>query len=38
LGDVNDGDCVVVHLTGNLKEEYGGTPIAGEDVVLIIKK
>ena len=38
LGDVNDGDVVVLHLTGNLKEEFGGTPIEGEDVVRIIKK
>jgi len=38
LGAVNDGDCVVVQLTGNLMEEYGATPIVGEDVVLIVKK
>jgi hypothetical protein len=38
LGPVNDGDVVVLHLTGNLKEEFGGTPIEGEDVVVIIKK
>ena len=38
LGDVNDGDNVVLNLTGNLKEEFGGTPIEGEDVVRIIKK
>ena len=38
LGDVNDGDVLVLPLTGNLKEEFGGTPIVGEDVVLIIKK
>ncbi len=38
LGVVNDGDNVVLHLTGNLKPEFGGTPIAGEDVVVIIKK
>jgi hypothetical protein len=29
---------VVVTLTGNLKEEFGGTPITGEDVVRILKK
>ena len=38
LGAVNDGDEMVLHLTGNLKEEFGGTPISGQDVVLIIKK
>ncbi len=38
LGAVNDGDSVVLHLTGNLKPEFGGTPIGGQDVVLIIKK
>ena len=38
LGPVNDGDVVVLHLTGNLKEEFDGTPIEGEDVVRIIKK
>lgn len=38
LGDVNDRDVLVFHLLANLKEEYGGTPIEGEDVVLIIKR
>jgi hypothetical protein len=38
LGAVDDGDNVVLHLTGNLKPEFGGTPISGQDVVLIIKK
>jgi hypothetical protein len=38
LGDVNDGDCIVLTLTGSLKEEFGGTPIFGEDVVVILKK
>ena len=38
LGEVNDGDVLVLQLTGNLLEEYGGTPIVGEDVVRIIKK
>lgn len=38
LGDVNDGDVIVLHLTGNLKEEFSGTAIVGEDVVRIIKK
>ena len=38
LGEVNDGDVLVLHLTGNLKEEYGSTPIVGEDVVWIVDK
>jgi hypothetical protein len=38
LGDVNDRDCIVLTLTGSLKEEFGGTPIFGEDVVVILKK
>jgi hypothetical protein len=38
LGDVNDGDCLVLTLTGNLMEEYGGIAIVGEDVVTILKK
>ena len=38
LGDVNDGDVLVLHLTGNLKDEFGGMAIFGEDVVIIIKK
>jgi len=38
LGEVNDGDIMVLLLTGNLYEEYGEVPIVGEDVVRIIKK
>ena len=38
LGPVSDGDVVVLHLTGNLKPEFGGTLMAGEDVVIILKK
>jgi hypothetical protein len=38
LGEVNDGDCIVVTVTGNLLEEFGGTPVRGEDVVLILEK
>jgi hypothetical protein len=38
LGEVEDGDCLVLQLTGNLKEEYGGGPFVGEDVVWILKK
>lgn len=35
LGPVNDGDVLVLHLTGTLRN---GTPVTGEDVVTIIKK
>jgi outer membrane protein assembly factor BamB len=38
LGDVNDGDVLVLTLTGNLLEEFDGTPIQGEDVVVILEK
>ena len=38
LGEVVDGDVLVLHLTGNLLEGFGGTPIVGEDVVVILKK
>jgi hypothetical protein len=38
LGEVNDGDVLVLQLTGNLKEEYGSTPIVGEDVIWILEK
>ena len=35
LGEVSDGDCLVLKLTG---VQYDGTPIEGEDVVVILKK
>lgn len=38
IGYVEDGDVLLLQLTGNLKEEYGGTAIMGEDVVVILKK
>jgi hypothetical protein len=38
LGDVDDRQCVVVSLTGNFNEEFGGGPIAGEDVVVILSR
>jgi hypothetical protein len=38
LGAVNDGDVLILTLTGNLTADYGSKPILGEDVVLIIKK
>ncbi|MEE9169178.1 MAG: hypothetical protein V3U73_05395 [bacterium] len=37
LGDVADGDVRVLKLSGNLLEEFGGNPIKGEDVVVILK-
>jgi hypothetical protein len=33
----NDAGCVAVGLTGNLWPEHGGGPIAGEDVVRILR-
>jgi len=38
LGDVADGDVLVLQLDGFLKEEFGGTCIVGEDVIVILKK
>jgi uncharacterized repeat protein (TIGR01451 family) len=38
IGAVNDGDVMVLELTGQLKAEFGGTPIVGGDVVLIRRK
>ncbi|MDI6815655.1 MAG: hypothetical protein QME41_00485 [Actinomycetota bacterium] len=38
LGEVSDRDIKVLKLTGKLKDEFGSTPIAGEDVVVIINK
>ena len=38
LGDVSDGDVIIIVLTGSLTEENGGTPIIGADVVKIIEK
>ncbi len=35
LGDVEDGDCLALILEGQLLD---GTPIVGEDVVIILKK
>jgi hypothetical protein len=37
LGEVDDRDIIALTLTGNLYDEYGGTPIVGEDVVIILK-
>lgn len=38
LGAVTDGEVLVLKLTGNLLQEFGGIPIEGEDVVSILKK
>jgi len=38
ISGVEDGDCIVLNITGNLKEDFGGTEIVGSDVVRIIKK
>jgi len=38
LGTVEDGKCLVLRLTGKLKEEFSGTDIIGEDVVWIKAK
>jgi hypothetical protein len=36
IGDVYEGNIVVLHLTGTLKGDAGGNPIIGEDTVEII--
>lgn len=38
LDEFNDGDCVMLKLTGNLTEDFGSTPFSGEDVIRIIEK
>jgi hypothetical protein len=38
LGKLKHRDIAVLQLRGNLREEFGGTPIKGEDVVVIILK
>jgi hypothetical protein len=38
FGAVADGDVLIVPLTGNLMEEFGGTPIVGEDVIVVLRK
>ena len=38
LGPVFNRQVLVLELTGNLKTEFGGAPIVGEDVVVILKK
>jgi hypothetical protein len=38
IGEVADGDVLVLTLTGALLEEFGGTPIIGQDVIVILEK
>jgi hypothetical protein len=38
LGAVQDGGCVKIPLTGNLRDEFGGDSIHGADSVRIIRK
>ena len=38
LGPVADGDVLVLQVTGNLKDEFGGTAIIGEDVIWVLLK
>jgi hypothetical protein len=38
LGDVSDGDVLVLQLEGYLRDEFGGGAILGEDVIIIIAK
>ena len=39
LGEtIQDGDCIVAQLTGNLRESAGGTEFIGEDVIRIVCK
>ena len=38
LSDVRTGDALVLPLKGKLLEEFGGAPIEGEDVVLIVTR
>jgi hypothetical protein len=38
LGEVADGDELTLSLKGSLLPEYGGTPILGEDIVVILVK
>jgi hypothetical protein len=38
VGDAGFRECVVLNLTGNFLEEYGGGPILGEDVAVILNQ
>jgi hypothetical protein len=35
--DVFEKGPIIIILTGNLKEEFGGTPILGQDYMIIVK-
>lgn len=37
LGGEGRGDCVLLNLTGSLKEEYGGRKLAGDDTLQLVK-
>jgi hypothetical protein len=36
LGSLGDRDCIPIRLIGEFKEEFGGEPIEGQDVVVIL--
>jgi hypothetical protein len=38
LGDVEDGDVLILTLTGNLTGEFGGSAIEGRDAIEILRK
>ena len=38
IGEVEDGEALVMRLDGNLRDDLGGNPIAGIDVVKILVK
>jgi len=38
LGGVSNGQVLVLTLTGNLLPQFGGTPIMGQDIVVIVKQ
>jgi hypothetical protein len=38
LGEVSDGDVLVLELEGYLMDEFGGGAILGEDVIIIVTK
>ncbi|WP_136799236.1 hypothetical protein [Desulfosediminicola ganghwensis] len=38
IGEVEDYECLILELSGNLKDEFGGTSFEGEDFVFILKK
>jgi hypothetical protein len=37
-GDISDGDLIFLYLTGRLRPEFDGSPFAGQDWVVILKK